>query len=137
MSSLIYWFTDQQSLSKLKPLKSKTRLTHLFYQTSRLLGWLSGKESTRQCRRHGFDTWVGKSPRKRKWEPTPVCSSGEPCGQRSLAGHSPRGHKDLDRAQRLNNRKHHGLAQPTSNVLRTPPLAGSWARSPNDKPMLE
>ena len=24
--------------------------------------WLSGKESTRLCRRHGFDPWVGKTP---------------------------------------------------------------------------
>ena len=37
--------------------------------------WLSGKESTCQCRRHkgrGFDSWVGKSPWRRKWQPTPV-----------------------------------------------------------------
>ena len=27
-----------------------------------LLTWLSGKESTCQCRRHGFDPWVGKIP---------------------------------------------------------------------------
>ena len=25
-------------------------------------GWLSGKESTCQCRRHRFDTWSGKIP---------------------------------------------------------------------------
>ena len=24
--------------------------------------WLSGKESTRQCRRHGVDPWLGKIP---------------------------------------------------------------------------
>ena len=24
--------------------------------------WLSGKESTRQCRRHGFNPWVKKIP---------------------------------------------------------------------------
>jgi len=28
----------------------------------RLHLWLSGKESTCQCRKHGFDTWVGKIP---------------------------------------------------------------------------
>ena len=27
-----------------------------------LLRWLSGKESTRQCRRHRFNPWVGKIP---------------------------------------------------------------------------
>ena len=33
--------------------------------------WLSGKESTCQCRRlrrHGFDPWVGKIPWSRKWQ---------------------------------------------------------------------
>ena len=24
--------------------------------------WLSGKETACQCRRHGFDPWVGKTP---------------------------------------------------------------------------
>ena len=34
-----------------------------------------GKEATCQCRRrrrHGFDSWVGKIPWGRKWQPTPV-----------------------------------------------------------------
>ena len=34
--------------------------------------WLSGKESVCQCRRYGFDPWVGKIPWRRKWQPTPV-----------------------------------------------------------------
>ena len=33
---------------------------------------LSGKESTCQCRRRGFDPWVGKIPWRRKWQPIPV-----------------------------------------------------------------
>ena len=39
---------------------------------------LSGKESACQCRRHKrlkaqvFDPWVGKSPWRRTWQPTPV-----------------------------------------------------------------
>jgi len=37
-----------------------------------LLGWLSGKESACQCRRCGFDPWVGKIPWRRKWQPTLV-----------------------------------------------------------------
>ena len=28
--------------------------------------WLSGKKSTCQCRRHGFDPWVGKTPTKKE-----------------------------------------------------------------------
>ena len=37
---------------------------------------LSGKESTCQCRRHGFDPWVGKILWRRKWQPTPVFLPG-------------------------------------------------------------
>ena len=38
-------------------------------EASGLSRWLSGKESTCQCRRHGFDPWVGKIPWRRKWQP--------------------------------------------------------------------
>ena len=33
----------------------------------RLSGWLSGTESTCQCRRCRFDPWVGKNPWSKKW----------------------------------------------------------------------
>ena len=59
----------------------------------RLPRWLSGKESTCQCRRHRFDPWVGKIPWRRKWQPTPVFLPGESHGQRSLVGYSPWGCK--------------------------------------------
>ena len=32
--------------------------------------WLSGKEPSCQCKRHGFDPWSGKISWKRKWQPT-------------------------------------------------------------------
>ena len=41
-----------------------------------------------QCRRPGFDPWVGKIPWRRKWQPTPVFWPGESHGQRSLVGSS-------------------------------------------------
>ena len=53
--------------------------------------WLSGKESTCQCRRHRFDPWVRKIPWRRKRQPTPVFLPGEPHGQRSLASCTPWG----------------------------------------------
>ena len=56
----------------------------------------SGKEPTRECRRHRFDPWVGKIPRSRKWQPTPVFRSGKFQGQRSLVGCSPWGCKESD-----------------------------------------
>ena len=44
---------------------------------------LSGKESTCQCRRRRFDSWVGKMPWRRKWQPIPVFLLGKSHGQRS------------------------------------------------------
>ena len=52
--------------------------------------WLSGKESTCQGKRHGFNSWVKKFPWRRKWQPTPVFLPGESHGQRSLVGYSPK-----------------------------------------------
>ena len=49
-----------------------------------------------QCRRPGFDPWAGKIPWRSKWQPTPVFPPAESHGQRSLAGYSPWGHKELD-----------------------------------------
>ena len=64
-----------------------------------LLRWFSGKESAcqdRRCRRCKFDPWIGKKPRRGKWQPTPAFLPGESNGQRSRAGYSPWGHKELD-----------------------------------------
>ena len=49
----------------------------------------------------GFNPWVGKIPWRRKWQPAPVFLPGESHGQRSLAGYSPWGHKELDMAEQL------------------------------------
>ena len=59
----------------------------------------SGKEPACQCRRLKkcrFDPWVRKIPWKRARQSTPVLLPGESHGQRSLAGYSPRGHKESD-----------------------------------------
>ena len=53
-------------------------------------------QSQCRCQRRRFDTWVGKIPWRRKWQPTPVFLPGESQGQRSLAGYSPWGHKKSD-----------------------------------------
>ena len=70
---------------------------------SGLRRWSSGKESACQCRRgkrHRFNLWVGKIPWRRAWQPIPVFLPGESHGQRSLAGYSPRGHTELDTAEK-------------------------------------
>ena len=64
-----------------------------------LSGGTSGKESACQCKtrkRHGFDPWVGKIPWSRKWQPTQIFLPEKFQGQRSLAGYSPRGCKELE-----------------------------------------
>ena len=60
--------------------------------------WLSGKEPACECKRRGFDPWVGKIPWRRKWQLTPVFLPGKSHGQRSLAGYSPRGRKRVGHA---------------------------------------
>ena len=62
-------------------------------------GGASGKELTCQCRRHkrhGFNPCIGKIPWRRKWQPTSALLPGESYGQRSLAGYSPQGRKEVD-----------------------------------------
>ena len=52
------------------------------------------KEPTCQCRSHkrrGLDSWVGKIPWRRAWQPTPVSLPGESHRRRSLAGCNPSG----------------------------------------------
>ena len=55
--------------------------------------WFSGKESTYQCSVCGFDSWVRKIPRRRKWQPTPVFLPEKSHGWRRLLSYSPWGHK--------------------------------------------
>ena len=49
----------------------------------------------------GFDSWVGKIPRRRKWQPTPALLPGKSHGLRSLIGYSPWGRKEPDTTERL------------------------------------
>ena len=60
------------------------------------LPWrLTGKESTCQGRRCKFNPWVGKTPWRRKWQPTPVSLPGKSYGQSNLAGYRPWGSKKV------------------------------------------
>ena len=51
------------------------------------------KKNCLQCRRPGFDLWVGRIPWRREWLLTPVFLPEEFLRQRSLAGYNPSGHK--------------------------------------------
>ena len=62
-------------------------------------GGSGGKEPVCLCRRHirlKFDPWVGKSPWRRAWQPTPVFWPGKFHGL-----YSPWGHKESDMTERL------------------------------------
>ena len=63
--------------------------------------WLSGKEATCQCKRCGFNLWVGKIPWRRKWQPNPGFLPGKSHGQRNLVGYSPWSCKELDITERF------------------------------------
>ena len=87
---------------------------------------LGGKKSTCQCRRHkrrGFDPWVRKTPWSRKWHGegngNPLLHSclENPRGQRSLAGCSPWGHKQLDTTEGTCTRTAAGSAPPQITLL--------------------
>ena len=77
---------------------------YCFLKLSRPPRWLSGKESTCQCRRrrrHWFDSWVGTIPWRKKWQPTPVSLPGKSHGQGSLVGYKPWGCKESDMIELL------------------------------------
>ena len=51
----------------------------------------------------GSIPWLGRFPRRRKWQPTQIFLPGRSHGPRSLAGYSPWGHKGSDTTKQLNN----------------------------------
>ena len=65
--------------------------------------WLRDKESAFNAwaRRRGFSLWVGKIPRRRKRQLTPVFFPGKSHGQRSLTGYSPQVPKQSDTTGQL------------------------------------
>ena len=65
-------------------------------------GGSDGKASACNAGDSGLIPGSGRSPTwKRKWQPTPVLLPGKFHGWRSLAGHSPWGHKESDTTGRL------------------------------------
>ena len=77
--------------------QSRTRLKRLSSSSSsRFTWWLRQSRVCLQCRRPGFDPWVGKIPWRRIWQPILVFLPGKFHGWKSLAGYSPWGRKELD-----------------------------------------
>ena len=61
----------------------------------------ASKVSACNAGRRRFDSWVRKSSWKRKWQSTPVFLPEKSHGQRSLAGYSSQGLKELDMTDQL------------------------------------
>ena len=90
-------FSLQGLQSELSMAKGQRFSTEFSAATWATVGFfISGKEPACQCRRHRFDSWVGKIPWRRKWQPTPIFLPGESHRQRSLEGYRPWGCKELD-----------------------------------------
>ena len=67
------------------------------------------KEFNCQCRRykrHGFDSWAGKMPWSRKWQPTLVFLAQKIHGQKNLEGYSPQGLKKSDMTEHTHMHPH-------------------------------
>ena len=68
------------------------------------LGFPGGSDSKEIAYNAGEVSWIprlGRSLRRRAWQPIPVFLPAEFCGQRSLMGYSPWGPKELDMTERL------------------------------------
>ena len=67
-------------------------------------GGASGKDPACQCRRPKRQ-WIqslgGEDPQRRKWQPTPVLLPGKSHGEKSLAGYSSWGCKELDTTEHV------------------------------------
>ena len=69
-----------------------------------------------EMQRGWFNPWVGKTPWRRAWQPTPVFLPGESHKQRNLVGYSPWGPKRGTRLKQLRTYAHthtQGNNQPT------------------------
>ena len=59
-------------------------------------GFPGGSDSKESTCHAGDNPWFGKIPQRREWLPSLVFLPGEFHGQKSLVGHSPWGHKELN-----------------------------------------
>ena len=83
--------------NRFQEVMSESKGGNLWLVNNTGLPWrLSGKESACQCRRCGFDPWVGKILCSKKWQPTPVSLPGKSQEQRP-SGYSTWSCRRVDR----------------------------------------
>ena len=102
--------------------------------------WLSSKESACRCSKYRtcrFDSWVGKSSWRRKWQPIPVFLPEESHGQRSLAGCSLWCCKESDMTEWQSVHARNAVWSYTLSLRKGPPhLEPSPAMSGSHQPLL-
>ena len=76
------WASQSTDLSSLCYTAASHSLFHTWWWASLGLRWY---KIHLQCRRPGFNPWVGKIPWRRAWQPTAIFLPGEFQGQRSFA----------------------------------------------------
>ena len=77
-------YQSSENQEKLENLKYRQKKGYSTYRDG-LPRWFSGKKSSCQCRRHGFDPCVGNFPWRKEWQPTLVFLPGKSHGQRNLS----------------------------------------------------
>ena len=73
----------------------------MYAPISNLLGFPGGSDGKESACNAGDPDLIQKIPWRREWQPTPVFLPREFHGQRSLAGYSTWGHKELDTTEWL------------------------------------
>ena len=79
--------------------------------------------------RHRFNSWLGKIPWRRKWQPTPVFLPGKFHGQRSLVGNSPWDVKESDMTEQLS--AHTRTHTTSKRIYLLPRIPGRASLSPS------
>ena len=104
------------------PIPLSNSLTPAVFPTVQLnLTLAQMVRSCLQCRRCGFDSWVGKIPWRREWQPSAIFLSGKFYGQRSLVGYSPWDCKELDTTEHT--QRQHQIPQVKGSVPKTLPAS--------------
>ena len=96
LQARILEWVDISSFGGPSRLRDQTPVTLGLYFSVTLAWDTGGQESACQCKRHMFNPRVRKIPCSKKPKPIPAFLLGGVHGQRSLAGYSPCGHKELD-----------------------------------------
>ena len=78
----------------------------------RVAWWLKWQRICLQCGRPAFNSWVGKIPWRRVWQPIPVFLSREPPWAEEPVGYSPWGRKESSSTKHTAWKAYHRINKP-------------------------